>query len=329
MNSMVRPSAAPVVKPVTFVNRDGLRLFGVLEQPAQPVTHDLVVILLSPGIKMRVGPQRLYRGLSDRLVASGLPVLRFDFFGLGDSEGTLHEDLLRDLYNHIEVGRFVGDALDAMDWMQRTYGAKRFILSGLCGGAITGLLAGARDPRVAGLLALGITPVLASRAADASRYMTRGQLDAVRGRYLRRLLSPQAWGRLLTLKTDNKLIWRLLTESFGRKSAAATPATPPPPAEDDNANPLFPPAFFHMLDSARPMLMIFGGADRLQFEFEEKFLARHRERLARSSALYDVHVVKDANHVLSTREWQNEMLDVTSQWLGRHFARDLTPAQGQ
>jgi pimeloyl-ACP methyl ester carboxylesterase len=317
----VRPGAVPV----TFVNRAGLRLFGILEQPASPVTHDLAVILLSPGIKMRVGPQRLYRGLSNQLVASGLPVFRFDFFGLGDSEGTLTEDLLRDLYNHIEVGRFVDDAVDAMDWMQRTHGAKRFILSGLCGGAITGLLAGARDPRVAGLLALGITPVLASRAADASRYMTRGQLEQVRARYLRRLFSPQAWSRLLTLKTDNRLIWRLLTESFRRKPAPAAAAAPPPD-ESDNANPLFPPAFFRMLDTARPMLLVFGGTDRLQFEFEEKFVARHRERLARSRALYDVHIVKDANHVLSTREWQADMLDVTGRWIARHFARETMPA---
>ena len=175
-----------------------------------------MVILLSPGSRCAwgrsacIGPVEPAR----RLRAAGL---RFDFFGLGDSEGTLREELLRDLYNHIEVGRFVDDALDAMDWMQHTYGTKRFILSGLCGGAITGLLAGARDPRVAGLLALGITPVLASRAADASRYMTNGQLEHVRARYLRRLLSPQAWGRLLTLKTDNRLIWRLITESFGKK----------------------------------------------------------------------------------------------------------------
>jgi uncharacterized protein len=366
-----RAGAAPpptmTTAPVTFTNRAGLRLFGILETPPNPKT-DLAVILLSPGIKMRVGPQCLYKGLSARLVELGLPVLRFDFYGLGDSEGTLTEDLLRDLYNHIEVGRFVDDALDAMNWMQQHSGAKRFILSGLCGGAITGLLAGGRDPRVAGLLALGITPVLASRAADASRYMTRGQLQQTRQRYLRRLLSPQAWLRLLTFRTDNRLIWRLITETLGARKPAGAPATgaastgavstgavstgavspgqgatgaaptggaptsgaptgaAAAPPESDNANPLFPPAFFNMLQTKRPMLLVFGGTDRLQFEFEEKFVARHREQLASAPALYEVHSVKDANHVLSLREWQADMLDVTGRWLQRHFARDLTHA---
>jgi uncharacterized protein len=306
---------------VVFPNRAGLRLFGILHTPPER-SHDLGVIVLSPGVKMRVGPQRLYKGLADQCVRLGLPVFRFDFYGLGDSEGTLTEDLLRDLYNHIEVGRFVNDALDAMDWMETHCGTKRFILSGLCGGAITGLLAGSRDARVAGLLALGITPVLASRAAEASRYMTAGELQQSRRRYMRRLLSPEAWFRLLTLKADYRLIGRFITEPFRRRvsSPTAAPAVPP---EDDNANRLFPPAFFSMLDAKRPMLLVFGGVDRLLFEFEEKFVARHKTKLAEAAPLYQVHSVKDANHVLSLPEWQAEMLQVADRWLRQHFSRQL------
>src|SRR5262245_28667162 len=108
--------------PVTFLNRQGLTLFGILEEPVDVPSTDVAVLLLSPGVKMRVGPQGLYRRISRELVALGLPVLRFDFYGLGDSEGGLPEELLRDVYNHIEVGRFVDDTVDAMDWMQKTRG---------------------------------------------------------------------------------------------------------------------------------------------------------------------------------------------------------------
>ncbi len=38
-------------------------------------------------------------------------MLRFDFFGLGDSEGDLDETVLADVYNNIEVGRYVDDTL--------------------------------------------------------------------------------------------------------------------------------------------------------------------------------------------------------------------------
>jgi pimeloyl-ACP methyl ester carboxylesterase len=304
---------------VVFQNRAGIKLFGVLETPAGE-TGSLGVVLLSPGIKMRVGPHRLYRRLADMFLGFGLPVLRFDFYGLGDSEGTLTEEVMRDVYNHIEVGRFVADTLDAMDWMQRHSGTKRFIVSGLCGGAVTGLLAGSRDERVAGLLALGITPLLASKAANPAQYMTSGQLDRLKRGYLAKLMSPQAWLRLLTLKSDYRVIWKALTAGSRKPKPQAAP---PPPSADDNASPLFPPAFFTMANTKRPMLLIFGGSDRLSWEFEEKFVARHREKLSAVAGSYAVHVVPHANHVLSLASWQQEMLDVSKSWLVKEFQRDL------
>lgn len=304
-------------QPVVFRNRAGLRLFGMLHTPAAPDPTLPAVVLLSPGVKMRVGPERLYRRMAEQFAAAGLTVLRFDFYGLGDSEGVLTEELMRDVYNHIEVGRFVDDTLDAMDWMEQHTGNRRFVLSGLCGGAITGLLTGARDRRVAGLLGLGITPLLASAAADPSLYMTRQQLESIGKTYLSKLANPEAWLRLLTLQSDYRLLWRSVVGS--RKPAAPPPqaSTPAPPL--DNASPLFPPAFFEMLRTERPMLLVFGGADRLHFEFEEKFLARHGDRLAALPRAFDVHVVENANHVLSSDAWQREMLEVSARWLDRHF----------
>jgi uncharacterized protein len=310
----------PHQKPVAFTNRKGLRLFGILHEPAGPRRHDLGIVLLSPGVKMRVGPQRLYKRMTDHFVRMGIPVLRFDFYGLGDSEGTLPEEFLKDVYNHIEVGRFVDDTIDAMDWMQQECGTRRFILSGLCGGAITGLLTGARDTRVAGLLALGITPLLASRSADPSLYMTSGQLQEIGRTYLDKLTNPKAWLRLLSFQSDYTLIWRSVFKPK-RKPAATAAETPPP--EQDNASPLFPPAFFRMLASDRPMLLVFGGSDRLHWEFEEKFVARHRDRLASMPQTYQLHVVEQANHVLSFDHWQKEMLDVSEQWLQTYFAGDV------
>lgn len=313
-------------RPVTFTNRHGVTLFGILETPADRPAA-LAAILLSPGVKMRVGPECVYRRLADQLVRAGVAVLRFDFYGLGDSQGTLNEELLRDIYNHTEVGRFVEDTVDAMDWMERHCGARRFLLAGLCGGAITGLLAGGRDRRVAGLIGLGITPVLAAASANASLYMTAGQLVESRRQYVRRLLSPQAWYRLVTLQCDFRLMWRFLTDPLKKRAAGDAPGAPAVVPENDNANPLFPPAFFNMTGSKRPMLLVFGGSDRLQWEFEEKFVARYRDRLAQVPDAYDVHVIKDANHVLSLREWQNEMLEVSARWLRRHFADALGHAE--
>ena len=305
--------------PVVFCNRKGERLFGIVHEPEPGPVQDLAIILLSPGVKMRVGPQRLYRGMGEEYARLGIRVLRFDFYGLGDSEGELQEGHLRDVYNHIEVGRFVDDTLDAMGWMEATYGQRRFILSGLCGGAVTGLLAG-QDPRVAGLLALGITPVLASRSADPSLYMTSGELALMRSSYFTKLVSLKAWLRLVSLQSDYKVIWRAIVDGMkgGAKTSGESAATP----ENDNASPLFPPAFFAMAAAHRPMLLVFGGSDRLESEFQEKFVARHRQRLAQVPDSYEVHVIPHANHTLSLVEWQAEMLDVSVRWLRHHYLSD-------
>lgn len=315
---IARTGAAIRREPVVFTNRAGMKLFGILHSPAARASTDVAFILLSPGVKMRVGPGRLYLRLTELLLQLGIPVLRFDCHGLGDSEGTLPEEQLRDVYGQIEVGRFVDDTIDAMSWMEQRLGSRQFILSGLCGGAITGLLAAARDTRVAGLLALGITPLLASKSADPSRYMTAGQLDDIGRTYLTKLLKPQAWLRLLTFQTDFRLLWRSVSRRLrGTTPAPATPAATVP--ADDNASPLFPPAFFQLLGGRQPMLLIFGGTDRLGFEFEEKFVGRHLERLEQLRSGYEVHTIAHANHVLSFREWQDEMVAVSAAWLARHF----------
>lgn len=305
--------------PIVFTNRKGLRLFGILHMPPSSARKDVGILLLSPGVKMRVGPECLYRRMTELFIRLGFPVFRFDFYGLGDSEGDLEETLLVDVYNHIEMGRFVDDTIDAVDWMQQHCGVSRVVVSGLCGGAVTGLLAGNRDNRIAGLISLGITPVLASRAADASLYMTETQVMHAKKRYFRSLVNFKAWWRFLTLRSDYRLVWRALIKPLIRPLKGKTPDGENDGAGKDNANPLFPPAFFNMLASNRPMLLIFSGADRLYGEFQEKFVAKYKDRLQHVASGYDMHIIPHANHVLSLREWQRQMLDIAAQWLERRF----------
>jgi hypothetical protein len=305
--------------PVTFVNRNGQRLVGILEAPVNPPCHDVAMLLLPPGVKMRLGPEGIYRRLSEEFVRLGFPVLRFDFHGIGDSEGVVAEELLKDFYSHVESGRYVDDTIDALDWMHTNHGVTRFILAGLCGGAMTGLLTGARDKRVIGLLGLGITTIVSSPIADGARYISQGQLDRLQHGYIQKLLKPSAWLRFLTFKSDYRVLYRILLRLWKRPVQPPTPNAPAPSEPQDNSNPLFPPAFFQMLASKRPMFFVFGGSDRLGWEFEEKFVARYRDRLAQAPDGYQVHTIEHANHVFTFSEWQREMLEQSRRWLSRHF----------
>jgi alpha-beta hydrolase superfamily lysophospholipase len=304
---------------VEFENSQGHLLRGVLHEPDPPVARGVCILLLSPGIKGRVGPHRLYLKLAARLVPMGFHVLRFDYHGLGDSEGELSERALADMYNSIQAGRYVGDTIAAMDWMQKTFGINRFVGSGLCGGSISALVTAESDPRIECLLGIGLPTVLEGGPENWARILTQQQIESLRGSYVRKLLDPKSWARLLSGKSDYKVIGRILRAPTLRRPKAAATNAAPAKAEVDSTNPRFASAFLSMLRSNRPMLLLFSGADRLHGQFQENFEAHHGERLARLKHLYEVHVVANANHVLADRTWVAESLQVATRWLDEHY----------
>lgn len=307
------------VTPVAFGNAEGHRLFGILHMPDARYRQSTAIVLLSPGVKMRVAPHRLYNDMADVFAGMGYPVLRFDFAGLGDAEGTMEDTLLADLYGKVQVGCYKADTVAAMDWLDAEHGLDRFVLAGLCGGAITGLLTGAEDGRVKGLLALGIPVILDNADVDASQYVTRGQLKDLRRGYIQRLLSPKSWLRLLTFQTDFGMLFRSLL-GRGKTGAAEAGSADGEAAVPDNFNTLFPEAFFGLVANERPVCLVFSGADRLHYEYEEKFVARYGERLSAPGLAYETHVIEHANHILSAPEHKSRMLEIAGRWLSRHFA---------
>jgi uncharacterized protein len=328
--------------PVTLPGRDGVRLFAMLSMPAEP-TGRPAIVLLPAGIKMRVGPQRIYKRMAERFVALGHPVLRLDTHGLGDSEGEITERAMPDLFGTIQLGRYVGDTRAAMDWLETTHGITRFIGAGLCGGAITALLAADEDPRVVGVLGLGMPVILDGGGVEYWRYMTTHQLKGTRGRYLSKLKiwEPRvwkSWWRFVTLQSHYSLIGQSVLMRKHTAPAAAVPEAPgvevkapaaqaqappkapaqaEPPAPTDNTNPRFAPAFLRLLAASRPILLVFGGADRLRWEFDEKFATRHRAAIDAQPGRYELVVTPDANHIFSLGEWQRHMLEHAATWLGR------------
>lgn len=303
---------------VTFENRDGLRLFGILHRPDKSVEKNVGIIFLSPGVKSRVGPHCLYNKMTNSLLEQGYPVLRFDFYGLGDSEGELSEQLLMDLYDTVQRGRYCDDTQSAIDWMQELMGLDRFVLAGLCGGALTGLLAATNDRRVEGLLALAIPVAFDAQPADASRYITSGQLNDMGAAYLRKLFKPSAWIRLLTFQTDYRILLRAVTRRLVGRAPRNIAERSSSNGQASNLNPYFVKAFFDFVGRGGKLLLVFGGSDRLAWEFEEKFAQPNAARLEQLTG-HEVHTISKANHILSDTDHRREMQDLSHGWLARHF----------
>lgn len=305
------------MRPVVFRNKEGLALHGMLHLPSGKPRQQGIIIL-SPGIKSRVAPHRLYVKMSRRFVELGYAVLRFDPAGMGDSEGEVDERFAADVYGSIQVGRFVGDTVAAMDWMQKELGIKKFILSGLCGGAITGLLAGARDERVDSLLGLGIPVILDGSKVDKSKYLTKSQTQSIKRDYLRKAFDLRAWGRLLSFRSDYKLLFRVFAGGKGKGAAEGPEPSATGSGEQGNFNTLFPGAFEGMSRSRR-ICLIFSEADRLYWEFEEKFANNYKDAVARAGKNLEIHMTKNANHVFTFKEWQDSAFNTMCGWLSRNY----------
>lgn len=311
------------VEPVFFDNRDKVRLFGILHRP-EYARRDVCIVILSPGIKSRVAPHRLYIKMAKRFCEMGFFVLRLDPHGIGDSEGEIEEHMAADFYASVQVGRFVNDTIDAMNWMERENGISRYILAGLCGGAITGLLAGAMDKRVCSLLGLGIPVILDSATTDQTKYMTKGQLENLRDSYLKKLINLKAWLRFFAFKSDYRLILKSLMTSMRKRDSSTNTVRhlDSQLSETDsnhtanNLNPYFPPAF-HKFLSSRKMLLIFSEADRLYWEFEEKYSFSYKNEYEKYKTNVEIYVAKDANHIFSFKAWQEQMLNISCEWLMR------------
>jgi hypothetical protein len=194
------------------------------------------------------------------------------------------------------------------------------VLGGLCGGAITGVFAAVGSPHVKGIFALGLPVVVDGSHVDQTANMSVGQLEGIRTKYLKKLLNPSAWLRVLTMKSDFRLLIASVLAPLRKRTGGARPAAARPdaaPAPRGNANPHFPGAFEQVLRQACPVLLLFSESDRLYAEFREKFLPDYGHLVEAYADLVEVDVVPQANHVFTFTEWQHDMLDRVKHWMER------------
>lgn len=130
--------------PVIFGKQQSL--IGIVTRPNGPnvPANDLAVVILNTGVIHRVGHHRMYVTFSRAIADAGLPVLRFDCSGLGDSES--RTDGLPPLEATL------ADIKEALDWFEVSEHVKHFVIIGLCAGSDHAVIYAADDPRVVGLV---------------------------------------------------------------------------------------------------------------------------------------------------------------------------------
>jgi alpha-beta hydrolase superfamily lysophospholipase len=167
-DAVIRERSLPIEQPFG-------RLFGVLTEPAMEERTDLGAVLLNAGAIRHIGPNRMWVELARRWAARGVPSLRLDLEGLGDSDGddTRFSDVA-ELY----VPQLVDQVQTAIDVVESHGVAQRFVLVGLCSGAYWSFHGALRDERVAAAFMLNPRTLFWDASQETVRYLPRGLFQA-------------------------------------------------------------------------------------------------------------------------------------------------------
>jgi uncharacterized protein len=154
LKSMVEPVIQDRLTPFYFGPTDR-QLFGLYHAPQPIHERDCGVVLCNPWGQEFVRAHRAISQLALRLARQGFPVLRFDFYGTGDSNGEDADGTL---------DQWLADIRTAIQELKRRARVERVFLAGLrLGASLAALVASGRDD-VEGL-------VLWEPAAQGSEYL--------------------------------------------------------------------------------------------------------------------------------------------------------------
>lgn len=268
----------------------GSALVGILHRAADE-RSDVAVLVVVGGPQYRVGSHRQFVSSARSLAAAGFPVLRFDYRGMGDSEGTYAG------FEHV-----ADDIRAAVDAIETACNPRRgIVLLGLCDAASAALMYCRSDPRVVGLILMN--PWVRSEQSQAA--------VVVRKYYVSRLLQTDFWRKLVSGGFDFIGSARSL---FGNLARAATR-----PAGSEAVG------FIERMRSGLrhftgPVLIVQSGRDLTADEFRAhcRSDAEWRQVLARSGV--EVVDMAEADHTFSQAGQLAEFNDRCGRWLLRQFS---------
>lgn len=297
----------------------GKRLYGILHAPEAPAHADAALLMVVGGPQTRVGSHRSYTLIARELCRRGMTVLRFDYEGLGDSEGAF--------VGFTEAGASLDAAVDFLAGRLRA--PARIVLWSLCDGSAACALHAPRLKReVAGMILCN--PYAHSAAGKAKAYLKHY--------YLQRVLDLSFWKKLLSFRVNPLTVaasFAGLVAKAGSKSAPAAPGSPATAPAAAAQGPALRPnqegvpgadpegLADRVMDGlegyAGPLELILSAEDLTAREFLDLYKARGTEgRRKRRTA---VNFVPGADHTFTEAAWKAKACDLT----GEAWNRILQP----
>lgn len=284
--------------PIVF-DCKGCRLIGIITSTQKQSTAAVLIVVGGP--QYRAGSHRQFTLLARNLAENGIPSLRFDYRGMGDSEGDSRgfEELNDDLRSAVSA------LISSIDCVENV------IIWGLCDAASATLYYAYTDIRVCGIILLNpwVHTEIGANSARLKHY------------YLTRFLQKAFWIKLSSGKVDIidslkqilSTIFKIVSNRLWHSKIMNAEAT----LSNDQT------FISRMLDGLNQyscrVLIILSGNDLVAQEFQQLVKTNRDWNKALSLAKVETSVIKEANHTFSSRIWRQKVNELTINWVSKNF----------
>jgi exosortase A-associated hydrolase 1 len=271
-------------------------LYAILSLPEKVISRGVLIVVGGP--QYRVGSHRQFVLLARHLAAHGVPVMRFDYRGMGDSEGDARnfKYIKDDLYYAIN------------QFFEEVHSLKEIVIWGLCGAASAALFYAYQDRRVTGL-------VLLNPWVRTDKGIAKARLKHY---YAARLLEPEFWSKIwqghFNFTKAVQSFLKVVSEAFaGRKGTAATLGR----TSNESCDPTSLPG--RMFDGLKRfegrVLLITSGNDLTAQEFNDLVKASPKWKKLLGSPNMKHFDIPEADHTFSRQEWRDQVASCTREWV--------------
>jgi exosortase A-associated hydrolase 1 len=261
-------------------------LVGIASVPAGECSRGVLVIVGGP--QYRVGSHRQFALLGRHLAENGIAAMRFDYRGMGDSDG--EERDFEAIQDDIRA------ALDA--FIEAVPSLTDVVLWGLCDGASAAAMYAPGDARVRGLVLLN--PWV--RTDDGVARTT------LKHHYRDRLRNPEFWRKLARGQFDYAgslaSMLKLVRAAFaGRQASEDRPSALPERMRQA----------LHGFQGRT--LLVIGGADLTGREFCDVAGSTPAWKRLLAAPRVSWRRIEDADHTFSRRAWRDQVAEWTREWV--------------
>jgi alpha-beta hydrolase superfamily lysophospholipase len=201
--TQIAENGTPVRESATFLDAERI-LFGIVSEAATPASPARDVVLNSGTIN-HIGPSRLYVTIARACAMRGIPAIRLDLSGVGDSGLRAGE---KENSPYADSARL--DVRQAVEFAAKRYPGARLHLIGLCSGAYHGFKAAAAGLPLSSIVV--VNPLTFFWKPGMSLEYADFQVTSETSRYARSSRSLSSWLKLLrgrvNLRVAFNVFWK-------------------------------------------------------------------------------------------------------------------------